>query len=633
MTRVSKRMWVGGTATLGLVAGAIFWVGGNSPGSSPAVAAQGALDPFESCDELRSWYVKVALPHVTAWGWDTDQQIVPMLIPDEGDAPTAAMRAGSPAPKTAAVGNGATGTNLQVLDVDEPDLAKTNGELVALIRDGDLVTVDAAGSDPREIGRLDLPAKQHIRRLLLVGDHAVLLGATHRRLISIDPPVVLPRDRPLPEYGEHSTPPRATITTVDLSDPSRPVVTRTESVQGKLVSAREHNGVVRIVTTSTPDFDFVEPSGRLTTRSALEQNRAIVRAAAVEDWLPASRVQAGDAAPLLSCEDVRHPDKPAGLGTVSVLTMSPDEPDERFATGVAADGDLTYASTDRMYVATMDDSASTFIELPSLREPLATEIHAFDVSGDTTRYVGSGEVRGRVPDRWAFSEDDGLLRVASTLGPIWLPKETQVTVLDEQEGALRPVGSVRGIGPREEIEAVRWLGSFAIVVTFRQTDPLYAVDLTDPTRPTVAGELEIPGFSAYLHPLGDDLILGVGQDGTRSGRLQGAQVSTFDLSDLADPSRIDLLGFGMSRASATETDSRAFTYLPTLRLAFVPMRDWRGPDTVEVVRVATDGQIIQVTSIELPDGASGTRTLPLDDGRIAIVAGDEVVRIADPTAW
>jgi hypothetical protein len=637
MKRASKRMWVGGAATLGLVAGAIVWVGGSGPAGAPAAAATGTLDPFVDCDELRSWYVETALPHVTAWGWDTDQRIVPVLTPDEVvPQKTATMRAGSPTPDTDAVGNGDTGTNLQEQDVDEPDLAKTNGELVALIRDGDLVIVDASGSEPREIGRLNLPAGQHIKRLLLVGDHAVLLGATHHSLISIDPPVVIPRGRPVPDYGMHATPPRTTITTVDLSDPSAPVMTRTESVQGKLVSAREHNGVVRIVATSTPDFelDFVQPSSKRTTRQALAQNRDIVRTAAAEDWLPTSRVNGSAAEPLMGCDDVRHPDKPAGFGTISVLTLDPAEQyDTRSATGVAADGDLTYASADRMYVATQDDPWSVAAALPTAREPLTTEIHAFDVSGDATSYVGSGEVPGRVPDRWAFSEDRGLLRVASTRGPMWMPKETQVTVLDEQGGALRPIGSVRGIGPSEEIEAVRWFDTFAIVVTFLQIDPLYTVDLTDPAHPTVVGHLEIPGFSAYLHPLGDDQILGIGQGGTRLGRLQGAQVSNFDLGDLADPSRIDVLGFGGSRTSATETDARAFTYLPMLRLAFVPMRDWRGPDTVEVVRVATDGQILPVTSIELPDGASGTRTLPLDDGRAAIVASDEVVRIVDPTAW
>ncbi|HYJ68509.1 MAG TPA: beta-propeller domain-containing protein [Nocardioidaceae bacterium] len=631
MAGVSKRMWAVGAAALGLMAGAIVWIGGTGPGGSPAAAASGALDPFDDCDELRSWYVKTALPHVTAWGWDTDQPI-PIMFEDV--AVPMAARAAGPTPDTEAVGNGATGTNLQELDVDEPDLAKTNGEFVALIHDGDLVIVDASGAEPREIGRLDLAAEQHIKRLLLVGDRAVLLGATHSSVISIAPPVVLPRDRMVPgPYGMQTIRPLSTITTVDLSDSSEPTVTRTESIQGKFVSAREHNGIVRIVATSMPEFDFVQPTGKYSFREALAHNREVVRTAAPEDWLPTSRVDAGDAGPLMGCEDVRHPDEAAGLGTISVLTTDPDEPNEHSSTGVAADGDLTYASADRMYVATMDDGWSTFIAPASRPESATTEIHAFDVRGGTTSYVGSGEVRGRVPDRWAFSEDQGLLRVASTVGAFWQPKETRVTVLDERAGALRPIGLVGGLGPNEEIEAVRWFGPLAIVVTFRQTDPLYAVDLTDPAHPTVAGELEIPGFSAYLHPLGDDLILGVGQDGTRSGRLRGAQVSTFDLGDLTDPSRIDLLDFGGSRTSATETDARAFTYLPTQRMAFVPMRDWRGPDTVEVVRVATDGQVIPVTSIELSVTARGTRILPLDDGRAAIVAAGEVVRIAEPTAW
>jgi uncharacterized secreted protein with C-terminal beta-propeller domain len=170
-------------------------------------------------------------------------------------------------------------------------------------------------------------------------------------------------------------------------------------------------------------------------------------------------------------------------------------------------------------------------------------------------------------------------------------------------------------------------------VTFRQVDPLYTLDLSEPSRPEVVGELKIPGFSAYLHPIGDDRLLGVGQDATGRGMLRGSQLSTFDLGDLAAPDRVDTLPFGRSRTSAVESDSRAFSYLPDLRLAFVPTWDWRGGNAIEVAQVVDDGGLSAVRSIALPSSADTARVLPLAVGRIAIVAGGDVVQVDDPATW
>src|SRR5262245_8307871 len=394
MRRSSKRILTGCAAAGGLLAG-IATVIGASPGTAPSAAAS-ELTPFDGCEQLRSWYVRAALPHVTAWGWDTSGPIVyddVLMMPRAAGAPTESAAPDAAATKTEAVGNGATGTNLQEADVDEPDLAKTDGEIVALIRNGDLVVYDASGAQGVEIGRLDLPHRQQIRELLLVDDRAVLLGSATASMPYIEPPIAMPRDlpydrRPAPSYP---TEPRTTITTVDLTDPAAPVVQRTESLQGELVPAREHDGTVRVVSTWLPTFAFVRPLSGLTPGQALAKNRSLVRNTAATDWLPASRVNGGSADSPLSCEDVRHPADPAGVGTISVVTMDPDEPEARTGAGVAADGDLTYASADRLYVATADDGWSSWTGTERAGGA-TTDIHAFDVTGDQTSYVGSGQV-------------------------------------------------------------------------------------------------------------------------------------------------------------------------------------------------------------------------------------------------
>jgi uncharacterized secreted protein with C-terminal beta-propeller domain len=136
-------------------------------------------------------------------------------------------------------------------------------------------------------------------------------------------------------------------------------------------------------------------------------------------------------------------------------------------------------------------------------------------------------------------------------------------------GALVQAGRIGELGKGERVYAVRFVGDTGYVVTFRQVDPLYTIDLSQPERPRVLGELKIPGYSAYLHPIGEDLLLGVGQDANEQGRPQGTQLSIFDVSDLRKPTRLHTrhLGPGWSEA---EGDHHAFLYWPRTGLVVIP---------------------------------------------------------------
>ncbi len=201
---------------------------------------------------------------------------------------------------------------------------------------------------------------------------------------------------------------------------------------------------------------------------------------------------------------------------------------------------------------------------------MSTELHAFDTSSSTkTEYVGSGSVPGFVLGRWALSQHEGALRVATTRQPPWDGEQTgktssMVVKLEERNGSLVETGRVGGLGKTEQIRAVRYFGDIAAVVTFRQTDPLYLLDLSG--QPKVLGELKVPGFSTYLHPIGDGLLLGIGQDADKTGMVTGMQASVFDISDLSRPALVDRLRLGNGYTPALD-DSRAFTYDPDRRLA------------------------------------------------------------------
>jgi hypothetical protein len=425
------------------------------------------------------------------------------------------------------------------------------------------------------------------------------------------------------------------MTVIHVADPAATRVLSTRRIDGDLLAARAHDGTVRVVIRSTPKLAFVRPGRRwdlpaaerrhsteLSAAEALATNRRIIRRADVQAFLPQQRVRHAARQPLLDCADVAHPGRDAGLGTISVLTFKPGQPAAPVAAAIATDGDQVYSSADRLYVAT---TAGGWWSLDRRVSPdaVATEVHAFDVTGTQSSWVASGDVPGYVMDRWSFSEHEGMLRIATTDG------DTRVHVLEENGARLEVVGSIGGMGVGESLESVRWFDDLAIVVTFRQVDPLYTVDLSDPRSPAVMGELKIPGFSSYLHPLGDDLLLGIGQDARANGWTVGTQASSFDVSDLRQPTRVAALSFGQHRYSAVEDDPRAFTYLPAERLALLPVDAARAGTRLVAVRVGPHGTLAHAGSMSVSRTAA-LRALPLPDGRVAVVAAGSVVELVDP---
>jgi hypothetical protein len=300
---------------------------------------------------------------------------------------------------------------------------------------------------------------------------------------------------------------------------------------------------------------------------------------------------------------------------------------------VVADGDTVYGTGTSLYVtgdlrwrAMAWSGSGRAGKTPP--DP-TTQIFKFDTSGSgRPRFAAAGSVRGWTINQYALSEWDGRLRVATTEDRARAGRDASVSTVYalRQDGARLIVeGSVTGLGKGERIHAVRFAGPVAYVVTFRQTDPLYTVDLTNPARPRVTGELKIPGYSAYLHPIGGGRLIGVGQDATTTGRTRGTQVSLFDVSNLENPRRLaqHRVEFGHS---AAEFDPHAFLYWPADRLLVVPLEVYR-PDSADrrdnpggalLLRVG-DGGLTALGTVRQPsiaDSEAGvgaiTRSLVID---------------------
>jgi hypothetical protein len=419
-----------------------------------------------------------------------------------------------------------------------------------------------------------------VRNVFLSGER--LLVFSDQAVQSSEPGV---REPGLNWAGQH-----AVLTMYDISNLSDPKLITTLIIDGDVLDARLVGTQARVVTVSSPDVDAPSPvytSDGGISQESKDQLRAAIAKTNVDDWIPTYTLKDGAGAEvskgrLVECGNLAHPKAFAGLDTVAVSSFDMGSAlQSRKTVGVIARGQQIYATDTSTYVATTDWNRDSSVA--------KTGLHKFVTapSGANT-YQGSGEVHGSLLNQYAMSEYKGVLRVASTVSERrgWVDSrqvtEGLVTTLQEQDGALRQLGQVGGLGRQdnESIKAVRFIEERGYVVTFRQSDPLYVLDLRDAATPKVVGELKIPGYSGYLHPIGENLLLGVGQSGleqtinntqppsTRGGQI-GVQFSLFDISDPASPRRIDTHTYG-GGAAAAEFDPKAFLYWQPGNLIIAP---------------------------------------------------------------
>ncbi|MEE2750335.1 MAG: beta-propeller domain-containing protein, partial [Myxococcota bacterium] len=229
-------------------------------------------------------------------------------------------------------------------------------------------------------------------------------------------------------------------------------------------------------------------------------------------------------------------------------------------------------------------------------------VHQFDITDGPLNpsYSASGEVPGWVLNQFSLDESDGRLRIATTI-TIWGGGEdvSGIYVLEPSDGELAVVGQVEGLGVGEQIYSVRFVEDAAYVVTFRQIDPLYTVDLSDPTNPRARGELKIPGFSNYLHMVDDSHVLGIGQDIDVNGwESYGVQISLFDVSDLDNPTRSAKLTLEDTSWSEAQNQHHAFNYFAAAEALVVPATSMSsGESRMHVVHVNPDEPLEELGSI------------------------------------
>jgi hypothetical protein len=629
--------------------------------------ARADLGSGRSCSDLLQWYVDHGVRRVTAWGWSGP--VVYGAVPSSGTAAGPTVGSAQPGAESRVPGSvdrsttSRTGTNVQEAGVDEPDIAKAADGLLVRVVDDTLTTYDVSGRKPRELGSAPL-LDMSDPTLLLVGHRVVAIGA------AATPSSVTSPWAPVPQA--------TWVQTFDVSDPARPRSVDSRRYDGALVAARQTGSDVHLVlSTGLPQLRFVTPTDGKTVSQALQENRDVVRRSTLADWLPTVSVEGGVIRQAVTCQGVAVPATYGGLGTLTVIGVDPATPGSAQVTAVATGSGIAYVSPGHLYVATPPPTqacegcmspmtqAAPDTPVPSSSRTL---VYAFGLHGTAATYEGSGGVPGTVSSSWSMDGYQGVLRMAVDEGDA-----TAIVLLRPTANGLTQVGRLDGLGVGEQLRAVRWFDTTAVVVTAAQVDPLYVVDLSDPAHPQAEGVLQLPGWSTYLHPVGSHLVLGLGQAGQgpvvvpppmplpgpptpmpvkpeppsgggsaqpgspvtltpfpksapqwRLPAMVRAKATLFDIADPTAPRALSTVR--LPKGSVMSSDPQQVTWLPQQNTLLTFVLSGYGDSARWLAAITIHGGTLHqhLVSLSPTSDPTSARTIPLADGRVVLVDGSSV---------
>jgi uncharacterized secreted protein with C-terminal beta-propeller domain len=532
---------------------------------------------------------------------------------------TASLESNS-APQAAGGANDYSQTNVQVQGVDEADFVKNDGRYIYMLQNNVLIIVDAYDAKNADIiSETELPKEYYASNLFIYEDKVIVLAQSNEQSFYFMKYDIMPQ----PNYE-----PITKVLIYDTIKKSAPKLLNEFEVSGDYYQSRMIDNVVYVVSTkyasypARPPIVYAEKIINPTIyyfdndEESYNYNTMVSVDVDSEKVVDSETYLLGYSNTLMMSEDniyISYQKQPyrcwgwycrdnsydKNRFTDVVVPLLPVELKSDIQSIINArisedeqwkqisDVLTTFykeiqndESLQNKYENMFDDISNALDEYDTkaLLENSKTIIHKINVNEGKLFYESKGQVDGRLLNQFSLDEYKGNLRVATTVD-LWLnngrKNYNNVYVLDEN---MKTVGSVENIAQNESIYATRFMGDKLYMVTFRQIDPFFVIDLSNPRNPKILGQLKIPGYSSYLHPISDTLILGIGKEtgenqwgGTST---QGVKISLFDVSDFKNPKEVQKYEIGMAGSdSPILYDHKAFLYSATKGIFVIPVSE------------------------------------------------------------
>ena len=470
-------------------------------------------------------------------------------------------------------------TNVQVTGVDEADTVKTDGQYIYTISGQNIkIALAYPVAEAKLVSTIAIKDGTPTE-IFIDGENLLVFGSRYENIImeegatSWRPIKSAAASVMMPEfYGQNLT----FVEIYNLSNPSQPELKRQVEFEGTYGSSRKIGKYVYFVVNSWPDYRvFQEEDANAATPPS--------------DPVPLYRDRNGKEltkadtgfTTLVGCTDVSYILPIASNQYVSVIGLPIDDYNKDITKEVIlGSSENIYASLENIYLANTTWQAYEAGILDKIigRYPEEkTAVYKFSLDKDKIKYEGQAEVPGTILNQFSMDESNDYFRIATTIGHVSQgdsDSTNNIYILDKD---LTQTGSLEGIAPGEKFYSTRFMGDRAYLVTFKKVDPFFTVDLSDPAKPKILGQLKIPGYSDYLHPYDDNHIIGVGKDTEEAEEgnfawYQGLKMAIFDVTDVANPVELFKTVIGdRGTDSPALSDHKAFLFSREKNLLVIPV--------------------------------------------------------------
>lgn len=383
-------------------------------------------------------------------------------------------------------------TNVRTEGIGEADVVKTDGNYLYALKESamEIVIIDARSDEMKSISTIKAIDDMQIAEFYVDGTQLFALGSVSKTKLDEDGMEIA--------WGED-----ATMVTYDISDISSPKLTAKTSQSGHYQTSRFVNGYLYVFSNFYVDSSCKESD---TDVYLPEVNGNIVEESDI--YLPP--VHAANQYVVVSAINAANP------GEIT---------DQK---AVMAENGECYVSGENIYI--YENTRTSVLARTGLSNVSETVIRRLSYKDGKLTGEAQGKIEGSLNDSFSLDEYDGNLRVVTTI----YGEKTSTNAVYVLDGELKVIGKIEGLAEDERVYSARFFGETGYFVTYRETDPLFSVDFSDPTNPQIIGSLKIPGFSEYLHFYGDNMLLGIGMDTDENGVTNGVKLSMFDISNPAD---------------------------------------------------------------------------------------------------